>query len=76
MTQASDALGLLRLAVSEKDSLLVVGRRGMDEKQLAVFLLDPQGQPTATPTWITLPKPESLAANFTRNSCDRKATGH
>ncbi len=51
-------------AVSEKDSLLVVGRRGKDEKQLAVFRLDAAGQPAAEPTWITLPKPESLAANF------------
>ena len=50
-------------AVSDALSILVVGRAGKDEKHLAVFRLDAEGR-GGEPTWITLPKPDALAANF------------
>ena len=51
-------------AVSESSSMLVVGRKGSDEKNLAVFRLDADGHAAGEPTWITLPKPEALAGNI------------
>ncbi len=51
-------------AVSDALSLVVVGRAGKDDRHLAVFRLDAQGRAGGEPTWITLPKPEALAANF------------
>ncbi len=49
-------------AVSDAHSLLVIGSKAAGDKQLAVFKLDAAGQPSAEPTWLTLPKPEALAA--------------
>jgi len=51
-------------AVNDAASLLVVGRRGKDEpeKHLAVFRLGADGKIAGEPAWITLPKPERLAA--------------
>jgi hypothetical protein len=50
-------------AVNDAASMLVVGRKGMDEKHLAVFRLGADGQPAGEPSWVTLPKPEVLAPN-------------
>ena len=51
-------------AVNEAGTLLVVGCRSTEGKHLAVFRLE-DGRPTGNPTWIELPKPESLAKDVT-----------
>lgn len=50
-------------AVCDRHSLLVVGHHAKDGNHLAVFPLDPAGKPAAEPAWISLPKPERLAAH-------------
>jgi len=52
---------VFRAAVADGDTLLIVGQRGLADRQLSVFRLDKSGMPaTDPPAPIVLPRPDGL----------------